>query len=98
MYEDLAATIGKTGDRHVIADLSKVKVSFNKIVVTGWNLKGNMELKVKCGDDFVTPDLAEVKAEELSTTYLFKNEICPDAIRLDFFCTETMELYELEAF
>ena len=98
MYEDLATTIGRTGDRHLIADLSKVKVSFSKIVVTGWNLKGNMELKVKCGDDFVAPDLAEVKEEKLSTTYLFKNEICPDALRLDFFGTETMELYELEAF
>ena len=98
MYENLAATIGKTGDRHLIMDLSKVKVSFNKIVVTGWNLKDNVTLKIKCDDDFAEPDLAEVQAEELSTTFLLAEEICPDAIRLDFYGTETMELYELEAF
>ena len=98
MYEDLAATIGKTGDRHVIADLSKVKVSFNKIVVTGWNLHGNMTLTVKSGEEFVAPELAETKEEGLATTYIFKETVCPEAIRVDFFGEETIELYELEAF
>ena len=95
--DNLAASIGKSGDRHLIADLSKVKVSFDKVVVSGWNLQGNMTLLVKSGEEFAAPDVT-VKEEGLATTYIFKNTVCPDAIRLDFSGEETMELYELEAF
>ena len=95
--DNLAATIGKSGERYLIADLSKVDVSFHKIVVSGWNLQGNMSLRIKSGEVFVTPDVT-VEENGLATTYLFKNTVCPDAIRLDFLGEDIMELYELEAF
>ena len=96
--DNLAAIVGKTGDRHLVADLSKVEVSCDRIVVSGWNLQGNISVRVKLGDAFVIPEGTEVKEDEMSTTYIFKGTVCPEAIRVDFFGTETMELYELEAF
>ena len=96
--DNLAGTTHSSGDRFLIADLSKVEVSCNRIVVSGWDLRGNILLKVKLDGEFVLPAGTEVKIEELSTTYRFKEPICPEAIRIDFYGGNQMELYELEAF
>ena len=95
--DNLAGSIGSKGG-FVELDLSKVKVSFNKVVVSGWNLASHMTLKIKNGDEFAAPEVTEVKEEELSTTYILKDTICPDAVRLDFCEGEKMEIYELEVF
>ena len=95
--DNLAGSIGSKGG-FVELDLSKVKVSFKKVVVSGWNLKEHMALKVKIGDEFVAPEIAELTEEKLSTTYILKDTICPDAVRLDFFGGEKMEIYEFEVF
>ena len=96
--DDLALTVGATGERFVEADLTKVNVTCNKIVVNGWNLKGHMTVKVKLNGEFTLPEGTEVVEEELATSYIFKEEICPEVIRMDFFGDEVMEIYELEAF
>ena len=95
--DNWAMPIGRKGG-FLEVDLSKVKVSFDKIVVSGYNLKEHMTLQVKYEEDFVTPELVEVQEENLSTTYLFRKTVCPKVIRLDFFGGEVMELYELEVF
>ncbi len=95
--DNLAGSIGSKGG-FVELDLSKVKVSFNKIVISGWNLKGNMTLTVKNGDRFVTPEIAEVQEEELATTYILKDTICPEGVRVDFATGTKMEIYEFEVF
>ena len=95
--DNLEGTVSKKGG-YLEADLSKVEVSFDRIVLSGYNLAGHTSLKVKVGEDFVTPDFAEVKEENLSIIYLFKETVSPEAIRFDFFGGENVELYELEAF
>ena len=96
--DNLAATIGRNGDRYLIADLSKVDVSCDRIVVSGWNLKGNVTVQVKLGEEFVLPEGTEMKEEGLSVSFAFKETVCPKAIRVEFSGNEAMELYELEAF
>ena len=96
--DSLAGIIRKDGERYLVADLSKVEVSCDRIVVSGWKLNGNNTVKVKLGGEFVLPEGTEVKEEGLSTIYTFKDAVCPEAIRVDFSGEETMEIYELEAF
>ena len=98
MRDNLAANIGKTGDRHLIANLDKVDITCDRVVVSGWNLSGKTAVTVKLNGEFVLPEGTQVKEEGLSTTYHFNQTIRPEAIRVDFFGEESMELYELEAF
>jgi len=41
--------------------------------------------------------VAEVLTEEFSTTYILKEAVCPDALRLEFH-QEYVELYEIDVF
>jgi hypothetical protein len=77
-------------------DLSKVKVTFSKLVVHGSHVD-NMVLKFKNGDELTVPAIAEKKTEEFSTTFLFPSPVCPDGLRLEFDAYR-VELYEIEAF
>jgi hypothetical protein len=77
-------------------DLSKVKVTFSKLVVHGSHVD-NMVLKFKNGDELTVPAIAEKKTEEFSTTFLFEKPVCPDGLRLEF-NAQRVELYEIEAF
>jgi len=67
-----------------------------KAVVSGYNIADSV-LKIKVGGEFITPEFADVKTEEFSTTYLFKEAITPEALRLEFFANR-VELYEIELF
>ena len=94
---NLAATVGPKGG-FVELDLSNVKVSFNKVVVSGWNMADRVTLQLKTGGEYAAAEIAEVKEEELSTTYILKDTLCPDGLRLELAGGEKMEIYELEVF
>lgn len=78
-------------------NLTKIKPSFSKVVVSGWHIE-DAKLKIRCGsDELMDAPVAEEKTEEFSKTFLLKEEICPDALRLEF-SQRRVELYEIEAF
>lgn len=98
MYGDLAIDVPKSGERFCELNFTKVDVSFNKVVITGYNMKNNVALKLRVNGELMTPDITETKTEEMSITFLLKETVAPDALRLEFFGEEAMEVYELEAF
>ena len=83
-------------DKYTELNLTKVKPTFTKIVVNGWGLN-DMELKVRNGEEWTIPEIAEVKSEEFAVTYLLKNAISPDGLRFEF-KAKRVELYEIEVF
>ena len=70
----------------------------SKVAVNGWNLKGNVMLKVRVGGELVAPQLAEVKNEEFLVTFLLKDTVSPDGLQLEFTGDEAMQVFELEVF
>ncbi|MBE7001134.1 MAG: hypothetical protein E7421_00305 [Ruminococcaceae bacterium] len=96
--ENLAIEVPRTGERFFELDLTKVKPSFSKVAVSGWNLKGNVMLKVRVGGELVAPQLAEVKNEEFLVTFLLKDTVSPDGLQLEFTGDEAMQVFELEVF
>lgn len=77
-------------------DLTRVNPTFAKVVVCGFRID-DMTIKVRCGEEWVTPDIAEVKTEEFATTFVLKDPICPDALRLEM-GAHRVELYEIELY
>lgn len=77
-------------------DLTKVKPTFRKLVVHGFQVD-DLVLTVQNGKEVSVPAIVEKKTEEFSTTFLFENPICPDKLRLEF-KADRVELYEIEAF
>jgi len=86
--------IGK--DLFLELDLTKVKPTFSKIVVSGWHLE-EAQVKVRKGDEWITLEPAEVQNEEFCATFLLKEAVCPDALRFEF-PQERVELYEIEIY
>jgi hypothetical protein len=84
------------GDKFYEVDISKIKPAFNKVVISGYHID-DMELKVRNGDELTVPAIAEVQTEEFSTTFILKETITPDALRLEFH-QRKVELYEIEVF
>ena len=89
---------GQVGDMEKFyeLDLTKLQPTIKTFVVHGWNI-GDMELKVRKGDELTVPAVQEVQTEEFSKTYVFQQPICPEALRMEF-PARRVELYELEAF
>ena len=83
-------------DLYMEADLTKVKPTFTKIVLSGWHLEGCI-VKVRIGDRWTQLVPAQVQNEEFSVTFTLKEAVAPDAIRFEF-PQERVELYELELF
>ena len=77
-------------------DISKIKPAFNKVVISGRNID-NMEIKVRNGDELSAPEIVEIETEEFSTTFILKETVAPDALRLEFH-KDLIELYEIEVF
>jgi hypothetical protein len=78
--------------------LTKVKPTLQKVVISGWQLDG-IVLKLRIGGELVNAQIAEMKNHQLSTvTFLLKEAVCPEALRLEFTGPNGMELYEIEAF
>ena len=83
-------------DKFYEIDVSRVKPVFNKVVVSGYNID-DMLLKVRVNGELIEPAIAETQSGEFSKTFLLKEAICPDAIRMEFF-QKRIELYEFEIF
>ena len=94
--DDLAWTQRSDSEKFIELDLTKVKPTFNKVVISGYNT-GSMKLKVRNGDELIEPVIVEKKLKEFSTTILLKDKICPESLRLEFF-NKHVELYEIEVF
>ncbi len=95
VHDNLACELrGK--DLFAELDLTKVKPTFSKIVVSGWHLEDAV-IKVRVGGELITLEPAEVYNEEFSATYILKETVSPNALRLEF-PQEFVELYELEIF
>ncbi len=83
-------------DRFMELDLTKVKPTFSKVVISGYNI-ANMDILVRNAGALTVPPIAERLTEEFSTTFLLAEPICPEALRLEF-NNEVTELYEIEVF
>jgi len=94
--DDLAWTQTGDGEKFIELGLTKLKPTFNKIVISGYNT-ASMKLKIRNGDELTEPAIAEKKIKEFSTTILLKDKICPESLRLEFF-SRHVELYEIEIF
>lgn len=77
-------------------DLTKIKPTFTKVVVSGFGLE-EMELKVRNGEDLTAPAIADIQKEEFATTFLLSEAINPESVRLEF-KARSVELYEIELF
>ena len=96
--DNLALQVTKAGERFYELDLTKVKPTFQKVVISGWQLDG-IVLKLRMGGELVDAQLAEMTNHELSTvTFLLKEAVCPEALRLEFIGPNGLELYEIEVF
>lgn len=84
------------GEKFYEIDISKVKPTFNKVVISGSNID-DMAIKVRNNGELSTPAIAEVKTEEFSTTFMLAEPITPDALRLEMY-KDRVELYEIEVF
>ena len=86
----------KGEDKFYEINVSKVQPLFNKVVVSGNNID-NMELKVRVNGELAEAPIAETQTGEFSKTFLLKEAICPEAIRMEFH-KDHIELYEFEIF
>ena len=92
--DNMGVLILENPEQFMELDLIKVKPTFNKVFIGGWHIE-DMQLKVKNGDAITVPEIVEVKTEEFSKTFLLKENISPDMLRLEFF-QKNVELYEIE--
>ena len=95
---NLGMRVDRQGDRFCELDLTKAKVSFSKVVISGWNMKANVALKIRNGEELTSPEFTEIKATETDITYILKEAISPDAIRMEFYGDENMDISEFEVF
>ena len=94
--ENWAWEQAKGDEKFYEIDVTKVKPVFNKIVVSGHNID-NMQIRVRTNGELVIPPVAETQTGEFSKTFLLKEAISPDAIRMEFF-KDNIELCEFEIF
>ncbi len=93
--DNLGWTQGGEGEKFVELGLAKVKPTFTKVVVNGYHIE-DMKLILKNGEESFEP-VAEVQTEEFAKTYILKEAVTPDALRLEFF-QKKVELYEISVF
>ena len=82
--------------KFVELDLTKVKPTFSKVVVHGFQID-DMTIQVRQGEELTVPAIVEEKVEEFSKTFILDKPICPDALRMEF-GLRFLELYEIEVF
>jgi hypothetical protein len=89
----------KGDDKFYEIDISKIKPTFNKVVIGGYRLD-EMEIKIKIGEEYIVPETVEVKNEEFSKTFILKDSITADGLRMEFHKPDgvLVELYEIEIF
>jgi hypothetical protein len=99
MPDNLVCWIRESENNFVQLDLTKVMPTFSKVVIGGWKLE-TMKLLVKIGEDWVEPATTEITNEEFSKTFLLKESVTADALRMEFHKPDgvLVELYEIEIF
>ena len=95
--DNLAWTDQRSEHKFIEMNLTKVKPTFNKIVISGNNID-QMGIKVRNGEELTEPAIREVKIEENTTTFFLSEPVCPDCLRLEFYRNDRVEVYELEVF
>jgi len=97
--ENLGGIVLKQGERYCEINLTKLQPTFRRVAVSGWNLQTNVALKLRVDGELVAPEIAQVEENERTTTFVLKDAVSPEAIRLEFFCDEDYgEVYEIEVF
>ena len=99
LFDGVSDNLGWTqvGDmeKFIELDLTKVKPTFTKVVVNGWHIE-DAKLIFKNGEEQAEA-AAETQSTEFSKTFILKEAVSPDALRLEFF-QQRVELYEIEIF
>ena len=77
-------------------NLTKVKPTFRKIVVSGWHLE-DMKIMVRNHGELTALTPVQTENEEFRAAFLLEEAVCPDALRF-VFPQQNVELYEIEIF
>ena len=97
--ENLAISTNSAGERFLELGLQKVDISFNKVVVSGWEVNDrNVLLKFRNNDQLEEPAIDRVELGDHSVTFYLKETVSPDAMRVEFTAEGQMEIYEIEVF
>ena len=96
VLDNLGCWILDNPDSFMELDLAKVQPTVKKIVVRGYRIE-NTQIKVKIGEEWVEPAVAETASEEYAKAYILKDGVTIDGLRMEFNNTG-VELYEIEAF
>ena len=97
--ENLALSTFSKGERFYEIGFQKVDVSFNKVVISGWDVsEKNIVLKFRNNDQLEDAAIDRIENKEHSVTFYLKETISPEAMRLEFVGEEGVEVYEIEAF
>jgi len=97
VQDNLSFDVRLKGEGFIELDLTKVKPSFRKVVIHGYDIP-NMKLKVRSGDELTDLVAADVQATEFTTTFTLAETVCPDALRIEFVNERLAEFYEIEVF
>ena len=97
VQDDLAFWMTHKGHKFVEMDLTKVKPTFTKVSIHGWDLS-SMQILVGTEGDLKPLEYKEFVDETYTKTYLLDKPICPDVMRLEIPTDETVEVYEIEMF
>ena len=92
--DNFAALIQEMPDNFFELDLTKVKPTFNKVVLRGLNVE-QTEIKFRVGEELVVPAVTETATEEYAKTFVLSQSVTPDGLRFEF-QGKTVELYEIE--
>ena len=96
MLDNMAGHVLANPDNFFELDLTKVNVTFNKVVIKGYQIE-DTQIKVRIGDELVAPVVTDTVTEEYSKTFLLAEPITPEALRFEF-QGKQVELYELQVF
>ena len=97
--ENLSISTHSAGERFLELGFSKVDISFNKVVISGWEVSDqNVALQLKNNGQLEKPAIDRVENKDHSVTFYLTETVSPEAMRVDFTGEGQMEIYELEVF
>ena len=97
--ENLGFITRKDGERFIELDFTKVELSFNKVVISGWEVNDqNVVLKFRNNGELEEAAIDHVEHKEHSVAFYLTDTVSPDAMRLEFVAEGAVEIYEIEAF
>ena len=93
--DNCSYTLVKAEEQFFQLDLSKIGPTFTKVGLYGDKVHSAV-LKVKQGDQFITPEVVDVQTEEFAKVMTLKEPVTADCLRMEFDGQEAVELYEME--